>query len=333
MSEAGAAADEWAGAGRVPTMRDVAERADVGLKTVSRFVNGETNIRPQLAERIARAIDDLGYRRNLAAASIRPGQQSRVLGLIIGDLGNPFWSGMARAAERVCAERRWLLLTASSEEDPDRFARLIDRLVEQRVDALMVVRPPGEELPALERAAGDVPVVAIDRPSEHAACNVLYDNAHGARAAVEILRTHGRVGYVGDTTGMWTMSERFRGYSEAVGAVDEEIVRHSAHTMEEAQKAAAELLDAGVDALFTANNRASVGALLAFAAAGRRVPMIGFDEFEAAKLANPPVSVANAAPEVLGRAAAEAAFSLLDGAAPPDVLLEPDLVLRGSEAR
>lgn len=317
--------------GRTPTMRDVAEHADVGLKTVSRFVNGETNIRPQLAERIAAAIDELGYRRNLAAASIRPGQSSRVLGLIIADLGNPFWSGLARAAEQVCTERRWLLLTASSEEDPDRFARLTDRLVEQRVDALIAVRPPGDEPPALERAARDVPVVAVDRPSAHAACSVHYDDAHGARAATSLLRRHGRVGYVGDVTDMWTMGERFRGYLQGVGEVDDAIVRHGAHTIDDARAAVASLLEAGIDALFTANNRASVGALLAFSDAGRRVPMIGFDEFEAATLASPPVSIANADPAALGRISAERAFALLAGEAAPDVLLEPDLILRGSE--
>jgi len=331
MTEAVARATGTSSSGRRPTMLDVAERAGVGLKTVSRFVNGEKNIRPVLAERIAQAIEDLGYRRNLAAASIRPGQSSRVLGLIIGDLGNPFWSSVARAAEQVCTSRRWLLLTASSEEDPERFSRLADRLVEQRVDALIVVPPPGEEPPALARAAGDVPVIAVDRPSAHAACVVQYDNAQGARAAVEILRTRGTVGYIGDSTDMWTMSERFRGYREALAVVDESRVRHGAHTIEEAQQAALELLDLGVDALFAANNRASVGALLAFAQIGRRVPLIGFDEFEASRLADPPVSVVNAAPAALGRAAAEAAFALLGGEVPPDVRLEPELVLRGSE--
>ncbi len=332
MGEAG---EESGGAtrGRVATMKDVAERAGVGLKTVSRFVNGETNIRPPLAERIAQAIEELGYRRNLAAASIRPGQRSRVLGLIIGDLGNPFWSNVARAAERVCTERRWLLLTASSEEDDERFALLADRLVEQRVDALMVVRPPGEEPPTLERVARDVPVVAVDRPSAHAACTVQYDNAGGARAAVELLRQHGRVGYLGDDPRMWTMGERFRGYRDAVGDVDDALVAHGAHTSEEADVAAERLLEAGADALFAANNRAAVGALIAFARLKRRVPLIGFDDFEAALLADPPVSIANSESARLGKAAAEAAFALLDGGSPPDVLLEPELVLRGSELR
>lgn len=318
--------------GRAPTMNDVAGRAGVGLKTVSRYVNGETNIRPDLAGRIASAIDELGYRRNLAAASIRPGQRSRVLGLIIGDLGNPFWSSVARAAERVCAERRWLLLTASSEEDPDRFSRLAERLVEQRVDALMVVRTPGEEPTALERVAQHVPVVALDRPSANAACSVVYDNAGAARAAVELLRAHGAVAYIGDDPAMWTMAERFRGYTDALGGdVDEALVVHDAHTIDDADVAAERVIDAGAAALFAANNRAAVGALRAFTRLGRRVPLIGFDDFEAAMLADPPVSIAAADSGELGRVGAETAFALIDGQTPSDITLSPALVLRGSE--
>lgn len=316
---------------RAPTMNDVAAHAGVGLKTVSRYVNGETNIRPDLAERIAEAISALGYRRNLAAASLRPGQRSGVIGLIIGDLGNPYWSSVARAAERMCAERRHLLVTASSEEDPDRFAALADRLVDQRVDALVVVPPPGDESPAIERAARHVPVIAIDRPSPHATCSIVYDNRGGAEAAVAILREHGPVGYIGDTLAMWTMAERFGGYAAAVGAVDERIVAHDAHTMDDAISAAARVVRAGARAILAANNRAALGTLRAFADRGERLPLIGFDDFELATVVKPPVSVATPDSAALGARGAAAAFAALAGEAVADEVLAPALLLRGSE--
>ena len=126
--------------GNSPTMNDVAREAGVALRTVSRYVNGATNIDSELAERIRLAIDTLGYRRNLAAASIRPGWDSKVLGLIIGDLSNPYYTALTRAIEREASERGYLLITASSEEDGTRHDKLVDRLVEQRVDGLIIVR-------------------------------------------------------------------------------------------------------------------------------------------------------------------------------------------------
>lgn len=97
-----------------PTMNDVAREARVGLKTVSRYVNGQTNIDPVLAGRIGDAIVALGYRRNLAAASIRPGWTSRVLGLIISDLANPYYSVLTRSIETYAREKGYLLISASS---------------------------------------------------------------------------------------------------------------------------------------------------------------------------------------------------------------------------
>ncbi len=83
-----------------PTMNDVAREAGVALKTVSRYVNGETNINSVMAGRIAEAIAHLGYRRNLSAASLRPGWTSRTIGLVISDLANPHWATLARGVER-----------------------------------------------------------------------------------------------------------------------------------------------------------------------------------------------------------------------------------------
>ncbi|WP_440709018.1 LacI family DNA-binding transcriptional regulator [Herbiconiux sp. YIM B11900] len=146
-----------------PTMNDVAAAAGVSLKTVSRHVNGATNIDPELAARIAAAIVTLGYRHNLAAASIRPGRSAKVIGLVISDLANPYWAMLARAVERELSASGYLLMTVSSEEDAERHRLLVDRLVAQRVDGL-IVSPPRHDTTGWAAAAGLVPLVAIDRP-------------------------------------------------------------------------------------------------------------------------------------------------------------------------
>jgi LacI family transcriptional regulator len=194
-------------------MNDVAREAGVALKTVSRFVNGATNIDPVLSGRIGDAIHVLGYRRNLAAASIRPGQTSQVIGMIIGDLANPYYSVLARAVETFACDRGYLLICASSDENGDRHDRLVDRLLDQRLDGLLVVPPRhagrswDQVLPALP------PLVFLDRPIEFDhADTVLADNEGGAHHATRTLIACGarRVAFVGDDLEIYTMRERYK---------------------------------------------------------------------------------------------------------------------------
>jgi len=346
-------------------MNDVAREAGVALKTVSRFVNGATNIDATLATRIADAITTLGYRRNLAAASIRPGRTSRVLGMIIGDLANPYYSVLARAVETAALEHGYLLITASSDEDGERHDRLVDRLLDQRVDGLLVVPPrrPGrtwdEAGPALP------PLVLLDRPvaiprsssgpdalladpvladtvlaDTVLADTVLADNEGGAYAATRTLIDHGarRVAFVGDDPAIHTMHERLAGHRRALRgaglALDDALVRTDAHDADQAGAVVAALLDeTDADAVFAANNRAALGALGAFAAAGRRVALVGFDDFEGASLVRPAVSVVSQPVAAMGRRAAEVLVGRLTGDTSPSRthVLPTTLVLRGSE--
>lgn len=325
----------------IPTMNDVAREAGVALRTVSRFVNGETNIRPELATRIADAISNLGYRRNLAAASIRPGWTSKTLGLVISDLANPYYSVLTRAIETYARNRGYLVISSSSDENGDQHDRLVDRLMEQRVDALIVVPPrdPGRDWSMVRSPIP--PLVFLDRPVDFDQADIIVaDNAGGARNATAELIAHGarRIAFVGDSLSIYTIRERYNGYlaalKEAGIAADERLVITSAHGSEDAASAVSELLRSSkIDAVFAANNRASVGTLLAFRAAGRRLPLIGFDDFEAAQLSTPETSVVSQDVQEMGRRAAEIVFERLAGtSAPPQTHVLPTaLVLRGSE--
>ncbi|HEY8588494.1 MAG TPA: LacI family DNA-binding transcriptional regulator [Naasia sp.] len=321
-------------------MVDVAREAQVALRTVSRYVNGESNISPALAIRIADAIEKLGYRRNLAAASIRPGWTGKTLGLVISDLANPYYSVLTRAIEDCARDCGYLLVSASSDEDATRFDRIVDRLMEQRVDALICV-PPRDLGRDWKTIPGPLPpLVFLDRPIDFADADVvLADNAGGARNATATLLLNGarRVAFIGDSLAIYTMRERFAGYREALRdsglTVDENLVRANAHSSEDAAAAVTELQREGlIDAVFAANNRASVGALLAFKASGR-LPLIGFDDFEAAQLSNPPVSVVSQDIPEMGRLAAQIVLDRLAGLTYPyeTRVLATSLRLRGSE--
>jgi LacI family transcriptional regulator len=315
-----------------PTMNDVARVAGVALKTVSRYVNGETNIDPVLAGRIGDAILQLGYRRNLAAASIRPGWTSKTLGL-------------TRAVESYARDHGYLLISASSDEDGARHDRLVDRLMEQRVDGLLIVPPRGGARSWSNVAAPIPAVVFLDRPEQGTDealrfDTVLADNEGGAYDATRALLQAGahRVAFVGDTLDIHTMDLRHRGYvraiEEAGHQIDHRLVSTDSHCADQAAERVERLLrDTDVDALFTANNRASIGALGAFRRLGRRVPLIGFDDFEAATLSEPAVSVVSHDIAEMGRTAAGLLISRLAGrAAEPAIhTLPTTLECRGSE--
>ncbi|WP_211240085.1 LacI family DNA-binding transcriptional regulator, partial [Promicromonospora kroppenstedtii] len=178
----------------------MAQAAGVSLKTASRVLNGEPNVASATRERVQDAAASLGFRRNAVAADLARGGLSRLVGFITGDLANEFYSALASGIERELREHGLQLLTASSDEDPDREASLTGELIERRVGAL-IVTPAGADQSALrsEIAAG-LPVVVVDRPAAGMDVDtVVIDNRGGTRAAVAHLLAHGhrRIGFVG----------------------------------------------------------------------------------------------------------------------------------------
>ena len=170
---------------RRPTMREVATLAGVSLATVSRVINAEGSVRPDLAERVQEAVALLGYRRDLTAT--QPAPRRSPLGEhrpVFDDVANPFHAAVLRGVETVARERGVLPLVGSSDEDADRERELAEAFLSRRVDGLIVV-PSGSDHSYLraDRDAG-VALVFVDRPPAFidADC-VLSDNAGGAFAA------------------------------------------------------------------------------------------------------------------------------------------------------
>ncbi|MFT4123332.1 MAG: LacI family DNA-binding transcriptional regulator [Microbacteriaceae bacterium] len=324
-----------------PTMIDVAAEAGVALKTVSRYVNGATNINPEMAARITASIAKLGYRRNLAAASIRPGWTSKTIGLLISDLANPYYSSIARAVEARFRDAGYLLLTASSEEDGQTHDRLVDSMFERQVDAVLIVPPRVTARPWSQVPTPHPPVVFLDRPAPlEGADSIIADNRGGALEAVDLLRsTSEHVAFVGDALSIYTMQERYLGYGDALRRrgeqVDPALVRTSAHSVDDARESVRTLIDDGrATAVFAANNRATIGSLRAFGDTGTRLPLIGFDDFEAATVVSPGVSVVSQDTTAMGTLAADVVLQRLRGEGPAHARLEllpTRLVLRGSE--
>lgn len=301
---------------------DVAARAGVSLKTVSRALSGAPNVSPSMLERVTAAAQELGYRPNANARDLRSQAPSRTVGLIVGDLANPFYGLMMRQVERELRAAGYLLLVASSDNDADRERQLAGTLLESRVAGLIVVTS-GERHDYLQRDVDrGLPVVFLDRvPGDLAAPSVVFDNVGGARRATEHLLAHGhrRLAMLGDTPGLPTTKERHHGFRLALNAAGAGAgtVRLGLGDQDEAERAAAEMLSGPEPptAFFAANNRLTVGVLAALRATGSAAAVVGFDDFELADVLG--VSVVSHEDGGMGEVGARLMLDQLAGRAVP----------------
>ena len=161
-------------------MKDVATEAGVSLKTVSRVVNGEPGVAPLTEQRVREAIETLGFRRNDSARLLRTGQAATV-GLVMEDIGDPFYSALLRGVESVARARGSLVLSGSSEADAGTEHELALALCARRVDGLIMIPTSDDHSYLLSEMRAGVPVVFADRPPGRiAADTVLSDNVGGA---------------------------------------------------------------------------------------------------------------------------------------------------------
>jgi LacI family transcriptional regulator, galactose operon repressor len=325
-------------------MLDVAALAGVGLKTVSRVVNAERGVSPELEARVRRAIEQLSYRRDANAATLRRrGRKTQTIGLVLEDVSNPFSSALHRAVEDAARERGVLLFAGSCDEDPVRERELIGSFRERRVDGLIVVPASPDHTYLHEERRTGTALVFVDRRARHLdADSVVSDNFGGAKHAVGHLldRGHRRVGFLGDLLSISTAQERLRGYTHtletAAIAIDDAVVRTDLRDPEAAATAVDEMLalPEPPTAFFTSQNLLTIGGVRALRRARREreIALIGFDDVPLADMLNPAISVVAQDPQALGRAAADQLFRRLDGDTGPalNLVIPVALIERGS---
>jgi LacI family transcriptional regulator len=324
-------------------MVDVAALAGVGLKTVSRVVNGVPTVDPELAARVREAADKLGYRPNLTASNLRRSdRRTHTIGLLIEDVSNPFSAAVHRAVEVVARARGTMVLAGSLDEDAAMERRLARTLIDRGVDGL-IIAPASDDQRYLvaEQEAGAHLVFVDRRPTPLIADAVVVDNKRDARAAVaHLLRTGARtIAYLGDELRIPTATDRFAGYCDAMeegGRPASPHVRHGLRTVEQADVQATELLT-GADppeALFASQNLVTVGCILALHSLGlqHRVPLVGFDEVELAEALDPGITVVAQDLAGIGTMAADLLFSRIQGDRSPAAtyVVPTTLIPRGS---
>ncbi|MFC1414699.1 LacI family DNA-binding transcriptional regulator [Streptacidiphilus sp. N1-12] len=302
-------------------MADVAKHAGVAPMTVSRALHDDPRVSPSTRVKVLASVAALGYRRNEVARSLRAGQSSDLLGLVVTNLANPFYAQLALGVESFAAEHGMTMVLGNTAEDPGREKELVNNLVSRRVSGIIVV-PAGSDHSHLRPSGLDgMPVVLAARPPSRAELDcVLVDDFGGALAAARVLTGagHRRIGFLGPLPGLWTSAERFRGFCTALAeaglAVDEQNVRFGLRDVPAAEHAARELLHLAdpPTALFAANNRSTIGAVRAITGARPRTALAGFDDFELADMLGLPLTVAAYDPAEIGMQAARLLIDRID---------------------
>lgn len=322
-------------------MRHVAAAAGVSLKTVSRVLNDEPGVAAETAARVQEAALRLGFQRDEAAANLRRLDRStKLIGLVTEDLGNPFYSQLAASVVEVARSHGYLVMVASSEEDPAVEREMLEALCNRRVDGILVV-PTGTDHAFLQpQIAAGCNVVFVDRPALPGVDTVLAANVDGAvKGTAHLLAGgHRRIAYLGDDPAIFTAAERYRGYVQAMEAagvpVDPALVCLGPHSIDEAADAVRALLTLPdpPTAIMSGNNRLTLGTVRALQHHRSPVALVGFDDFESADMLDPAVTVVAQDIDALGRSAAELLIRRLRGDRSPTqtVLMATRLVERGS---
>lgn len=313
------------------SMADVAAAAGVSAQTVSRVVNGSPRVDPGTRARVEKAMGDLGYRMHRAARALRTGQTSTI-GLVVSTLASVGNSRMLQAISEAAAARDYALavVTVGERGIQDAFARLRS----QGVDGAVVLNEATELV--RDAPPADLHLVVVDSPPDERFSIVQTDHAGGARAAVEHLLAlgHDTVHHIAGPARSFAAAEREQGWRAALadaGRPVPEPVRGD-WTSVSGHAAVSALTDA--TAVFVANDQMALGALRAFADAGRRVPedvaVVGFDAIVDAAQYRPPLTTVRQDFDALGARAVRALVAAIEGRAPVVETVPATLVVRAS---
>jgi len=327
------------------TIRDVARAAGVSPATAARALGGYGHASTAARRKVAESARSLGYRPNAVARAL-VSRATTTVGLVVGDIENPFFAAAARGLADVLDAHGYTVLLANADEDAERERRAVDALRARQVDGMVVVPAPGTAPAHLaEVVAAGVPLVLLDRAVPGVqADSVLVRNAAGAEAAVAHLigLGHRTIGVVSDLPQITSSAERIAGYRRALRdaglPAPGGLVSIGGPTQADGEAAARRLLDRPdrPTAVFTANNFMTVGTLRAARSLGLRVPadvaLVGFDDLDWTTLVEPPVTVVSQPVAELGRTAGERLLRRLSGDRTPPrrIRLQARLIVRGS---
>ncbi len=324
---------------RSPTMHDVAARAGVSHQTVSRVLNGFESVRPVTRDRVLAAITELGYRRNLAARTLAT-NRSRAIGVLAPAVSEYGPTSTVQAIEVAARAAGYHPLVTSTTSDRESILASLGFLLDQAVEALVVIAPQQRVLVAIDELELTVPIMTLQSLRVDSATAISVDQARGARRAVQhlIVLGHRRIQHLSGPEELFEATARREAYQAAM--VDAGLAALPVIVGDwtaEAGMRAATAIEPDATAVFSGNDQMALGLISGLAALGRRVPedvsVIGFDDVPEARFYLPALTTVRQDFETIGRVAIESLIRQVEGREAIAVApLEPELIVRASTA-
>lgn len=271
-------------------IRDVARAAGVSPATVSRVLNNTADVSPERSERVRKAVEELSYRPNGAARSLRT-KAARVLGLVISDITNPFFTSLVRGVEDAAQASGYSVILANSDENIDKETSYLQVAASEQLSGVVLSPASATRSRVDLLRRHHIPVVTIDRRvRDRTVDSVTIDNRAAGREATEYLLGAGcrRVAIITGPRRTSTATGRLAGYRQALKAagrqLNGDLVTYSDFRIEGGYAETAQLLRQRPrpDGLLVANNLMTVGAVHALEDAGLSCPddlaVVGFDD-------------------------------------------------------
>jgi LacI family transcriptional regulator, galactose operon repressor len=327
-------------------IHEIAKRAKVSTATVSRTINRVPTVRPQLAKRVWKAVDELGYFPNLQARALVSGR-SRTFGLIVSEITNPFFPEIVHVFEETALKHNYEVLLTSTVHDTERMKISVRRMLENRVEGVAVMTFGMEESLLDDLKLRSVPLVFVDvGPQRPHVSNIRIDYLLGIRQAVQHLAAlrHEHIGFISGPLNLKSAVARRDAFLEAMKeigmAVDPELLVEGNHTLEGGEAAFEKLmaLPSPPTAVMCSNDMTAMGVLRKSYGEGKVIPrdlsVVGFDNIRIAQYMLPPLSTIEMSQAELARIAFEALLEDVHRKAPDpkgtEYVLKTSLVLRES---
>lgn len=328
-----------------PTIKEVAKQANVSITTVSRVINnveGCTN--EETRNRILRVIEELDYKPNALARSLVT-KKTKTIGLILPDISNPFFPGIAKGVEDRASKYDYNVILCNSYDSLKKEDYYINVLREKYVDGIILSSSKLNKDDE-NNYSKDIPMVFIDRrPDVNITNGVFINNFSGAYTAVKHLIDlgHRNIGCLIGPKNINTSIERLDGYKKALEEsgipINEDFIRFEEYSIEGGYSAAREILkDKKITAIFANNDLMAIGVYRAAKEMGYKIPrdisVVGFDDIDTAKVVEPPLTTVKQPTKVLGESSVEMLMEAINGKVEEKIIyLDTELIIRESTSK
>ncbi|MGG4489075.1 LacI family DNA-binding transcriptional regulator [Metabacillus idriensis] len=327
------------------TLKDVANLAGVSTATVSNVTNNTKFVSEDVKRKVLDAMETLNYRPNALAKSLRV-QETKLIGVLISDITNPFFSKVVRGIEYEANKNGYNILLCNTESNAVKEQEYLDILIGKRIDGLIISSSGNKEEYIKHLESANIPIVFLNRSPESALMKtVMTNNIRGSYLAAEHLINHGyeKISIISGPQTYSTGRDRLIGYKRAMEdyglTIDEKLIKIGNFDIKSGYDLMKELINSGerTDACFIANNSMTLGAYKYIKETnlkiGQDLAIVGYDESDWADIVEPPLSTISQPAYEQGTQAAELVIANINGKELTNqkvIYLEPAMIIRES---